>query len=648
MSEMFHKTLQSRWLREFPRIAGAAVASFGLLIVVSWFAHWQPVVQMLPDTAPMKFNTALCFICLGTALILLTTRLAYYAPWLGGAVLLFTGLTLVEYLLQRDLNIDQLFFKSYIQADTMYLGRMSPLAVVCFILVSLGVIIVGPQPRWPRRFSVVGICGCIVAVIALVALFGFAFGIQSAYGWGSYSRMAVNTAAVFLVLSGGLLVHAWQTAREENFYFARWLPVTAALTLLAMIAFISVVNLEELDSATYWRKHTVDVILDAQAFQDNVTALQLGMRGYVTQRDTNALASYQGSLQREPEQFDQLVELTGDNPAQQNELKALAAAMDVIFAFDRRLLAVYEQEGFAGVSRIDATGESRRVFGSVIDEIKKFSAAEQKLLSVRGAVEQADSDKGTRLMVVGSVLAALLLVFANQMASRELLYRQRAEAKLSQALILQDAILNSADYGIVSTDPKGIVQSFNHAAELMLGYSAKEVVGKATPMLWRDPLEITEMAQKLSKNIGQPVKPNFEAAAMKVQFNPGQIDEGEYTFIRKDGSRFTCLLVVTMVSDNIGFRGYMGVFRDVSQRKQQEAGREKLIADLQAALTQVKTLSGTIPICGWCKSVRSDEDGWQGVEQYVRARLDVTFSHGICPTCTEKVKADIEKLNKRT
>jgi RNA:NAD 2'-phosphotransferase (TPT1/KptA family) len=102
-----------------------------------------------------------------------------------------------------------------------------------------------------------------------------------------------------------------------------------------------------------------------------------------------------------------------------------------------------------------------------------------------------------------------------------------------------------------------------------------------------------------------------------------------------------------MLSDNIGFRGYMGVFRDVSQRKQQEADREQLIADLQAALTQVKTLSGMVPICGWCKNIRSDEDGWQTVEQFVRGRLDVTFSHGICPTCTDKVKADIEKLNKK-
>jgi hypothetical protein len=62
----------------------------------------------------------------------------------------------------------------------------------------------------------------------------------------------------------------------------------------------------------------------------------------------------------------------------------------------------------------------------------------------------------------------------------------------------------------------------------------------------------------------------------------------------------------------------------------------------------VKTLSGTIPICGWCKSVRSEQDGWQSVEQYVRSRLDVTFTHGVCPTCTEKIKADIERFKKKT
>jgi CheY-like chemotaxis protein len=60
---------------------------------------------------------------------------------------------------------------------------------------------------------------------------------------------------------------------------------------------------------------------------------------------------------------------------------------------------------------------------------------------------------------------------------------------------------------------------------------------------------------------------------------------------------------------------------------------EYLIGELQAALAQVKTLSGLLPICCVCKKIRDDEGYWQQVETYISAHAEVKFSHGLCPTC---------------
>jgi len=456
--------------------------------------------------------------------------------------------------------------------------------------------------------------------------------------------MAANSASAFLLLGGGLLVWSWQAARAEKFDFLRWLPVTGAVTLMVMIAFVSAVNMAELKNATFWRQHTFQVILNAQAFEDNLIDLQRGARGYVTLGDTNALASYQNSSKLEPAQFDQLIWLTRDNPAQQHRLKKLSAAMNDVFDYDRRVIAIYNRQGFAGVSKTDANGESRRVFGNARDIVKAFSLEEQRLLDLRDATEQADSNNAQRLLISSSVLAALLLVMANYMAGRELRQRQRAEAKLNQVLLLQNSILSSTDYGIVSTDSKGIVQTFNPAAEQLLGYTAKEIIGKTTPMLWRDASEVAERAEFLFKKLGLVVRPNFETVAVKIQFD--QIDEGEWTFIRKDGSRFTSLLVVTALTNETGgSTGFLGIFRDVSKNRQHEIERERLIAELKEAMAQVKTLSGMIPICGWCKSVRNDKGYWSSVEQYVRTHTGATFSHGMCPACAEKFKAEILNSN---
>ena len=83
--------------------------------------------------------------------------------------------------------------------------------------------------------------------------------------------------------------------------------------------------------------------------------------------------------------------------------------------------------------------------------------------------------------------------------------------------------------------------------------------------------------------------------------------------------------------------------REMARRRRVEIEREKLIAELQRTLAEVKTLSGLIPICAWCKSVRNDQGYWQTVEQYVHSHSDASFSHSICPNCREKFKDEIAK-----
>ena len=66
------------------------------------------------------------------------------------------------------------------------------------------------------------------------------------------------------------------------------------------------------------------------------------------------------------------------------------------------------------------------------------------------------------------------------------------------------------------------------------------------------------------------------------------------------------------------------------------------VVELQQALASVKQLSGMLPICSYCKRIRSDEDYWQQVESYIADRTEAEFSHGVCPSCFEKMRADFE------
>jgi AmiR/NasT family two-component response regulator len=62
----------------------------------------------------------------------------------------------------------------------------------------------------------------------------------------------------------------------------------------------------------------------------------------------------------------------------------------------------------------------------------------------------------------------------------------------------------------------------------------------------------------------------------------------------------------------------------------------KANARLQQELTEVKTLSGLLPVCAGCKCIRDDKGAWQEIEVYLQARTNATFTHGICPKCVLK------------
>jgi PAS domain S-box-containing protein len=88
----------------------------------------------------------------------------------------------------------------------------------------------------------------------------------------------------------------------------------------------------------------------------------------------------------------------------------------------------------------------------------------------------------------------------------------------------------------------------------------------------------------------------------------------------------------------------------ITERKERELEREKMIRELQAALAEVKTLSGLLPICASCKKVRDDRGYWSQIETYIAKHTTASFSHGLCPECGGKFlkEAGIERSPKRS
>ena len=75
------------------------------------------------------------------------------------------------------------------------------------------------------------------------------------------------------------------------------------------------------------------------------------------------------------------------------------------------------------------------------------------------------------------------------------------------------------------------------------------------------------------------------------------------------------------------------VNRDITELREAEAEKGRVIEELKNALTEINTLSGLLPICAGCKKIRDDGGYWNRIESYIENHTSVQFSHGLCPDC---------------
>lgn len=144
--------------------------------------------------------------------------------------------------------------------------------------------------------------------------------------------------------------------------------------------------------------------------------------------------------------------------------------------------------------------------------------------------------------------------------------RLQSEAALNDSERIKASILACIPQSVIGTDINGLIIVFSPGAETLLGYTAEEIVGKHTPLLFHDSNEITLRAKELSGILGSTIEPGFEVfvAVARMASTP---EAREWTYIRKDGQHITVLLTVTFLRNARGeVTGCLGVASDITER----------------------------------------------------------------------------------
>jgi hypothetical protein len=87
--------------------------------------------------------------------------------------------------------------------------------------------------------------------------------------------------------------------------------------------------------------------------------------------------------------------------------------------------------------------------------------------------------------------------------------------------------------------------------------------------------------------------------------------------------------------------GHVKIKIEMEERQRAQAAKDQLIVELEHALSEVKQLTGLLPICAWCKRIRDDKGYWKQLEAYIQEHSDAEFTHGMCPECRAKLNPDL-------
>ncbi|GEM_PF-666176 len=217
-------------------VLGLASAALGAAVLVGWHAQIQGLIQIDAAFAAMQYNTALCFVLSGWALVAVAHGKCRAAMVLGVLVAAFAGLTLLQYPLHANLGLDQLFFKPYLTPHTSHLGRMAPMTATCFSLLGITTVWMTICRRRKSNCAWPGLLSSLVVALCATAVFGYATGLDGADAWSQFSHIALHTAVGLGLLGAGLFALACRAAFVSTGHSPRWLPSSVMLSALLATA----------------------------------------------------------------------------------------------------------------------------------------------------------------------------------------------------------------------------------------------------------------------------------------------------------------------------------------------------------------------------------------------------------------------------
>jgi PAS domain S-box-containing protein len=368
----------------------------------------------------------------------------------------------------------------------------------------------------------------------------------------------------------------------------RRLPAAAAIIFVAFAGYLVYQlyqNMYQWSQSERRLQHYRDSLRTSEEIYTHLTEAQSAVRRFIITADPAALKAYSAAVSLVDGETRFLNLLLRTSPRQRpavEELNSLLAKRKAGLA-ETVLLRRSGPAGSAAV--IAALGKGDRLTNGIRRLLDTITDTERDQFSAWQLQAQASDAQKNRLLTVFFLLLFISLLVAFSAALNMIRKRRLAEDGLTDLKLRLQSVLDSAtQLSIIATDLHGSITVFSAGAEKMLGYKAGEVLGK-TPEFLHLSSEVAAHGDKLSKELNKPVQ-GFEVFVALAR--GGSYERKEWTYIRKEGSRFPVELTVTPLLDHKNnLAGFLGLATDITVRKHSQLQMRKLSAAIKSSPTSI-------------------------------------------------------------
>jgi PAS domain S-box-containing protein len=468
-------------IKNFTKNASIFTIVAGCFILAGWVFNIPAFKSVLPGIISIKFNTALCFILSGIALYLMDKpvgnqprkTVAFVCAWI---VLLMGFLNFSEYILGRNLGIDELFWKEGPGTiATTFPGRMSLSTSLNFTLLGLILLMLGKRKyHWPIQALLIA-----MMPFPMLVILNYLSGVSFLNSLSHLNDTALYTAILFLVICLGIFSSS--TLGYLHFSFMKKIVGFFIFILLirSIIFFAINKNIKQSADTEKWQENSHEVLLMAERVNTHTYQIQSLAKDYIITGEENYLPLIDKNADSIGNLISHLNKSIKDNAGQQLRIDSLQKHLDAYITSVKKLVNIRRNEGFEPSQKVMLNGQGKILLYGVSSIIKVIQQEESQKLIKHKAESEKNIHNSSRILTLFQVIAFLLMLAALKIIYNNVLFRNKVEEEIKKNNIFLETILeNIPNMVFVKEADELRFARINKAGENFMAISRKDLIDK--------------------------------------------------------------------------------------------------------------------------------------------------------------------------